>query len=573
MHYCPLWKEGTHYGWEKIEPWPNRKPAIGWYDEGTPEVADWHIKMALEHGIQGFIYCWYRADFSPEIHEHIGHATHDGLLKARYVDRFNFTIMWENGCAKGVKSHDDMMQNVLPYWMRHFFKHPSYLKVDNKPVLFVWRPERVAGEVGGSEGVKRMFDEMREACRKEGFDGLWIIGCVGGADEALLKRMAREGWDASSAYGISGPVTEKPGRDPDGAATLPYGPWLAGQKQTWLGKRAIGALPDIVDVMMGWDPRPWHGPRTTSYTAGANPEAFKAACREAKAIVDATPGNGLDKRLVVFDNWNEFGEGHYLEPCSGYGFGFLDAIREVFCDGPKEHLDITPEDVGLETPDRVYRKRREFLSALPKERQVVGNLLAWWSFDKGNDDFALDSSRCNFHGVKDHFEAAEGVRGQGFRCKGGTVSLAGDPLFFPRTGITIELWAKTDRAGQTDRYFINTVQASDTGYRLGFAGGKVSFQVPVTAWSHSLTCQEPLPPGKWAHIAATYDNETMRLYVDGQLKGELKRGGAIRPSAGKLVLGNYMGGHATAWFDGVMDEVRLYDRALSAEEIREHARR
>ena len=43
MHYCALWKEGTHWGWKRIEPWPERRPAIGFYDEGTPEVADWHI--------------------------------------------------------------------------------------------------------------------------------------------------------------------------------------------------------------------------------------------------------------------------------------------------------------------------------------------------------------------------------------------------------------------------------------------------------------------------------------------------------------------------------------------------
>ncbi|MCL5271409.1 MAG: hypothetical protein M1457_12850, partial [bacterium] len=133
MHYCPLWKLGTHIGWSKIELWPERKPAIGFYDEGTPEVADWHIKYALEHGIQGFIYCWYRGDLEPEIHERIGHAVHDGLMNARYRDMFKFTIMWENGNAKGVKNRDDMMRNLFPYWMKNFFTHPSYLKIDNKP--------------------------------------------------------------------------------------------------------------------------------------------------------------------------------------------------------------------------------------------------------------------------------------------------------------------------------------------------------------------------------------------------------------------------------------------------------
>ncbi len=69
-HYFPGWKEGTHFvpwpgetqawGWYKIEPYLNRTPLLGYYDEGSPEVADWEIKWALEHGISYFVYCWYR---------------------------------------------------------------------------------------------------------------------------------------------------------------------------------------------------------------------------------------------------------------------------------------------------------------------------------------------------------------------------------------------------------------------------------------------------------------------------------------------------------------------------------
>ncbi len=49
--YFPGWKQGTHYGWQRIVPFPERKPALGWYDENNPEVTDWEIKWAVEHGI------------------------------------------------------------------------------------------------------------------------------------------------------------------------------------------------------------------------------------------------------------------------------------------------------------------------------------------------------------------------------------------------------------------------------------------------------------------------------------------------------------------------------------------
>jgi hypothetical protein len=568
MHYCPLWKAGTHWGWEYIEDWPERRPAIGWYDEGTPEVADWHIKYALEHGIQGFIYCWYRADFSPEIHVSLGHALHDGLLKARYLDMFKFAIMWENGCAKGVKSVEDMMQNVLPYWISNYFTHPSYVKIDNKPLLFVWRPERVAPEVGGSEAVRNMFERMRAECKKHGFDGLYIVGCVGDADEGLLTRMASEGWDASSAYGIASPSSSPPTVDFEGIPAEDYRETLEGQIQTLLAKKAVGALPDIVDIMMGWDPRPWHQARTVSYRANPSPQAFKEACLRVRQIIEQTPGNGLDTRVVVFDNWNEFGEGHYIEPCSGFGFGFLDAIREVFCAETEPCVDIVPEDIGLQPPEHVYAARRNVLGvAANKEHKVVDNIVAWWSFDENDEYLALDSSQGGFDGVKDRFEAAEGIQGKGFRCGTGSVSLRAHELLFPTKGITVELWMKAEEPNQSDRWMLNTVSAPNVGYRLGLTSGKVAWQIPYTPWSHLLASPEPVPVGQWVHVVATHDNQTMRLFINAREVGSLERRGAVKPSDGRVCLGAYGPGDPPHAFIGVLDEVRIYDRALSAEEI------
>ncbi len=84
----------------------------------------------------------------------------------------------------------------------------------------------------------------------------------------------------------------------------------------------------FIDVMMGWDPRPWHGKTTASYSTPSDPAVFKAACQRAKAMLDATPGTGLDKRVVVFDNWCEFGEGHYLEPDLRHGTAWLEAVLQ-----------------------------------------------------------------------------------------------------------------------------------------------------------------------------------------------------------------------------------------------------
>jgi len=57
----------------------------------------------------------------------------------------------------------------------------------------------------------------------------------------------------------------------------------------------------------------------------------------------------------MLDNLNEWGEGHYILPHREYGFGYLEAIREVFTDAPEPHLDILPEEVGLGPYDAPHK--------------------------------------------------------------------------------------------------------------------------------------------------------------------------------------------------------------------------
>jgi len=284
--------------------------------------------------------------------------------------------------------------------------------------------------------------------------------------------------------------------------------------------------------------------------------------------------------VVVFDNWCEFGEGHYLEPVSGFGFKYLDAIKEVFCPGSAPCQDLTPEDVGLAPPERAYAARREILGGFPeRQRQVVDHLVGWWSFDGGpqavrleDPNVSWDGSACGFNGWKQGFEATEGRIGKGFLCQGGSVTVGPNKLMWPPEGITVELWCRPDVAGQSDRWMVNSVGAANSGYRLGFDSGKLCWQVPKTPWSHMVKAPEPLEIGKWHHVAATCDDETMRLYLDGKEVASGQRGGPLNPSNSSLVLGSYAPSHPRAFFQGALDEVRIWDRALTASEVAARAR-
>jgi hypothetical protein len=355
-HYCALWKQDTHIGWKAIEPWPERKPVLGWYDEGTPEVADWHIKYMLEHGISGAIYCWYRSNLNAPATQSLGHALDDGLLKARYLSMIKFGIMWENGCAQGVASADDLMKNVLPFWIDHYFSNPSYIRIDGKPVLYIWVPSNLRQQLHDSETVRKTLDAMRAECKHRGLGGLYIVGCVQSQDKAALQVLAKEGWDASSAYGNAYQPPAKVTTVGDFVCAPAEG-FVDQQESLWRFKRQLNLLPDITVAMMGWDPRPWH--KNGFFWSENTSERFRDLCRRTKTMMDSSTSGGPEKNTAVFCCWNEFGEGHYIEPTRGNGFSYLDAIRDVFCEGPKEHTDLAPEDVGRGPLDSWYQAAKK----------------------------------------------------------------------------------------------------------------------------------------------------------------------------------------------------------------------
>ena len=112
-------------------------------------------------------------------------------------DRFGNQLA---GRKAGVADEKDLMVNLLPFWIKNYFKHPSYLKIDNRPVLFIYRPEFLVQDLGGVEKVAQALDRMRQACRDEGFAGLYVLGEYRGLDPNHLTLMKRLGLDYTFAY-------------------------------------------------------------------------------------------------------------------------------------------------------------------------------------------------------------------------------------------------------------------------------------------------------------------------------------------------------------------------------------
>ena len=100
VYSFPGW--GSYSSWASIMPFPERKPVLGWYREGLPEIADWHIKWAVEHGITYLCYDWYWTQGQ----QSMTHALHEGFFNARYRDLMKFCLLWANHMGPGQHSPD-----------------------------------------------------------------------------------------------------------------------------------------------------------------------------------------------------------------------------------------------------------------------------------------------------------------------------------------------------------------------------------------------------------------------------------------------------------------------------------
>lgn len=343
VHNFPAWEHDAYDRWSQLKKHPERTPALGFYAQENPEVADWETKWAAEHGVDYYIYCWYRLEQGRPIKQRFP-STYKALFNSRFQDRIKFTIMWVNHNVNrpevtGVSDEADLMDNLFPFWMENYFKRSNYLLVDNKPVLFIYRPQFLIEELGSIENVRRAFDKMREASRREGFDGLWLLGEFRYLRPEDLQIMKDIGLDYTFAYCWHVQNSPSPQQAIDA------------QIHNIETTQELNIIPQVVTVSQGWS-----GWKDEGSIWTIPPTEFETLLRQARGFVETLPEDQLSGRMLILDNWNEWGEGHYLLPYTEYGFGYLDAIRRVFSDSPDNHIDLIPEDIGMGPYETSYRE-------------------------------------------------------------------------------------------------------------------------------------------------------------------------------------------------------------------------
>ncbi len=331
MSVCSLWREGSHYGWDCVSPYEEITPVLGYYDEGLSEVADWEIKMLVEHGFDFQHFCWYLGNGASVIKEPrlADAALHDGYFNAKYSDMIDFMLMWENNANANCKNFDDFM-NIWNYWCDWYFSDSRYFTINNKPVLTIYQYSRLVECFGGEAEAKKAIEFMKEDIKKLGYDGMIILMCNQGKDAAQNKKFAEVGADAMVAYTFG-----------DSSYDANF------QKDAMNAAFNAGGLPFLPSVGVGFNDLGWTEIRTPMATADAHKEVYEWAKDTYLPKVGAKyTSQDWFSKFVFATTWNEFGEGHYILPTNVCGFGYLDATRATFSSvagtDDKAHFDVEP---------------------------------------------------------------------------------------------------------------------------------------------------------------------------------------------------------------------------------------
>lgn len=201
--------------------------------------------------------------------------------------------------------------------------------------------------------------------------------------------------------------------------------------------------------------------------------------------------------------------------------------------------------------------------------QVPAGLVAAYGFEEGTGQSAADiSGRGHVGTISGASWTTAGKFGNALSFDGvnDLVTVADSAALDLTTGMTLEAWVYPTALSGWRTVLMKEV-SGELAYTI-YANDQVAAPasyVRIGSTSRRAAGASALPLNAWTHVAATYDGATLRLYVNGSQVGSQAVTGAIAVSALPLRIGgNNVWGE---YFSGRIDEVRVYNRALSAAEI------
>ncbi|MEK7397600.1 MAG: LamG domain-containing protein [Candidatus Poribacteria bacterium] len=206
---------------------------------------------------------------------------------------------------------------------------------------------------------------------------------------------------------------------------------------------------------------------------------------------------------------------------------------------------------------------------------IKDGLLVYLPFEEGTGKVTKDVSGRGNNGQITDAEWANGKFGKclSFNGKSAFVEIPYKDDFNITDGITLAAWIKIDHLPLSPAYrgIINAKKSNYGPYLLqtSVVNGKNLYEFSFyigAAWDWNVSTTEEVTD--WVHLAGTFDTTTSLLYVNGKLDSTMKYAGKIADNTKEGVVIGHFYGLADRWFHGLIDEVAIYNRPITADEVK-----
>ncbi len=203
---------------------------------------------------------------------------------------------------------------------------------------------------------------------------------------------------------------------------------------------------------------------------------------------------------------------------------------------------------------------------------VTKDLVAHWSFD--NCDAIDDSGNGNNGTIQGNPECIAGIKGKTFEFDGADdhVEVTDSPILDINNQITVAHWFKMTTP-QIFTFMVSKGISPGTFVWATRVDTPKSLYFDIRTANHGTKAaffygSDNLDDGKWHHIAGTFDGLLVKIYLDGFLMATQDIGVAdtLATNNEMLTIGSMDNQH---YYDGAIDEIRIYNRALHESEIKE----
>jgi lipopolysaccharide biosynthesis protein len=297
-----------------------RLPAdLGFYDLRVPEVRMRQAELARDHGVTGFIYWHYWFAGRRILERPLDEVIASG------EPQFPFCVAWANHSWSDTWMGGDkrvMIEQTYPgpeddrahfEELRAAFEDPRYLRVNGRPILFIFRPLLLPDAASFVETWQKLAVD---------FGGLYLVACGPFLDPGWV---VDKGFDALA-------LIEKPFAPPTVTSRLNSllvrsrlrrGPYRFRCTDVCPSTRPAGlGCTGVPCLWPNWDDTPRRG-RRGEVAVGSSPERFEGQLAGAVDMARQAPDG---EQMLVIKSWNEWSEGNYLEPDQEFGRGWLEAL-------------------------------------------------------------------------------------------------------------------------------------------------------------------------------------------------------------------------------------------------------